>query len=879
MRSIRRRLPALALVLASLPALAAVRTLYVSTTGNDATGSGLEGSPFATVGRAVSAARNGDTIRVQPGLYRECVDASAKSLSFVATAIEAEVPTSLVTIVDGTGICGGRSCETRKSLACYGTDSARCEGLCDDHVCSVTQTQHCVLDDQCPSGETCSVVLATGICTNDESVSCTVDSCVIPSGETSGTCKNHASVTCDADADCYDLDCDFGACDRILGTCSVSGAWCAVSADCPTGETCDPFPAAAVLDLGPGSSVTGFTLLGGGLSGVRLSGSGTVAKNVILGNRATAADGGGVLLEPAPTSPAPSCWGDTSVACDSDARCGVCAADTSVTCAVGQDCVDAGAGSVCAERGPCVAATEVFVRENTISTNVADAGGAGHGGGGLSLRATIGGRSGTRLVSTGNTFFGNTTAGDGGGLLALAGGEGRIEVRIVNDTVSDNAAADGGGLAVKAALAGGTARADVVLSGSTVEANDASGSGGGAVVDLGVAGTARIFATGNGVRRNTAALDGGGLLLRAAGDGPGLRSLYLLENGVSANEAGGSGGGLDLAVTNGPASTEEGRLTASGNEIVGNSCAAGGGGLRAALVSSGAEAGAAMTVATNTLRGNSAGSFGGGAVLVTKSEGAAGGTAHFDRNLVVENAATNADVGWATGGGLFLYARGGAGIASVAVDFATIAANSTDAGAAAIEIESDGTPDGSARVAVSNSILSGNDGLAVGGPPARSDGKMMRGGARDLHVDVTYTDVYGNQGIDFERTLEDELTHDDTDIALDPKLASDYAPGLCSGANDAADPAADFSEEPQPNGRRADLGFLGGTAGATPTVPDTNLDGEVDGIDLVAIAAAFASDRNLTPERFYEPADLDGNGVVDGEDLAYVAAFFGFECP
>ncbi len=882
MRSIRRRLPVLALVLASLPALAAARTWYVSPTGDDATGGGSVGSPFGTLGRAVSAAGNGDTIRVLPGLYPECVDASGKSLSFVSTAIEADPPSNLDTIVDGTGICGGSICGKRKSVVCYGSGGTQCEGVCNDHVCSATQTQHCIADSDCPSGETCSVVQATGICTNDASASCTVDSCVIPDGETVGTCKNHPSVGCETGTDCYDLDCDFGACGRILGSCSGSGAWCTANADCPGEETCDAMPIAPVLDLGAGSSVTGFTFLGGGLSGVRLSGSGTIARNLILGNRATADDGGGVLVGPAPGSlPPPSlhCWGDTTLACADDARCRVCAADTSVTCTIGQDCVDAGAGSVCAERGPCLAATEVFVRENTIADNVADADGAGHGGGGLFLRATLAAGAGTRLVVAGNALARNATPGDGGALLALADGEGRFEARIEDDTVTSNSARDGGGIAVKATLAGDAARADVTLSGSTIEANEASGAGGGAFVDLGVAGTARVLASGNGARRNKAALDGGGLLLRAVGDGPGARLLSVRGNAVSANEAGGSGGGLDLALTNGPVSTEEGSIEASGNEVIGNSSGAGGGGFRAILVSSGAAAGAAMAVETNTFRGNTAGSFGGGVVLVTDSEGAAGGSARFARNLVAENAATNAESGGATGGGLFLYARGGAGIASVAVDFTTIASNRTDAGAAAIEIESDGAPGGSARLTISNSILASNDGLAVGGPLARDSGKMMRGGTRDLHVDVAYTDVYGNHGIDYERTLRDELSRDDSDFALDPRLTGDFSLGLCSAAIDRADPEADFSLEPQPNGQRANLGDLGGTAGATPTVPDLNGDGQVDGIDVLGIAAAFASDRQLTPQRYYAPADLDGNLIVDGEDLAYVAAFFGFACP
>ncbi len=145
--------------------------------------------------------------------------------------------------------------------------------------------------------------------------------------------------------------------------------------------------------------------------------------------------------------------------------------------------------------------------------------------------------------------------------------------------------------------------------------------------------------------------------------------------------------------------------------------------------------------------------------------------------------------------------------------------------------------------------------------------------------DGLFTDVYGNTAADFERTLQEELTVDDTVIRGDPKLVDDFQLGLCSAAIDAADPAADYSAEPQPSGSRANLGHLGGTASATPTLPDLDRDGQVDGKDLLWIASAFASDRVYTPARYFPPADLDGNGKVDGDDLAFLAAYFGLACP
>jgi hypothetical protein len=99
---------------------------------------------------------------------------------------------------------------------------------------------------------------------------------------------------------------------------------------------------------------------------------------------------------------------------------------------------------------------------------------------------------------------------------------------------------------------------------------------------------------------------------------------------------------------------------------------------------------------------------------------------------------------------------------------------------------------------------------------------------------------------------------------------------VCSPTTDAADPAADWSLEPQPNGGRANLGHLGGTADATSSLPDVNGDLLVDGVDVLRIATAFAS--TAAQARYYAAADLDRDGDVDGDDLAYVAARFGRDC-
>jgi hypothetical protein len=71
----KKRLLALAIVLAMVAAMivpmavSASAMYYVATTGNDATGNGSSGSPYATIAKAVSVAVSGDTINVAAGTY------------------------------------------------------------------------------------------------------------------------------------------------------------------------------------------------------------------------------------------------------------------------------------------------------------------------------------------------------------------------------------------------------------------------------------------------------------------------------------------------------------------------------------------------------------------------------------------------------------------------------------------------------------------------------------------------------------------------------------------------------------------------------------------------------------------------------------------
>jgi hypothetical protein len=106
-------------------------TYWVATTGNDLSGDGSESNPWATIQHAFGQAAEGDTIRVMPGTYNECLDIwewpSQRSVTIVADAflLDPGNPDSrLLTVIDGTGVCS-----TMHSVINLGGHSSRIEGF------------------------------------------------------------------------------------------------------------------------------------------------------------------------------------------------------------------------------------------------------------------------------------------------------------------------------------------------------------------------------------------------------------------------------------------------------------------------------------------------------------------------------------------------------------------------------------------------------------------------------------------------------------------------------------------------------------------------------------------------------------------------------
>jgi hypothetical protein len=84
---------------------------------------------------------------------------------------------------------------------------------------------------------------------------------------------------------------------------------------------------------------------------------------------------------------------------------------------------------------------------------------------------------------------------------------------------------------------------------------------------------------------------------------------------------------------------------------------------------------------------------------------------------------------------------------------------------------------------------------------------------------------------------------------------------------------SDFLSEPIPNGGRIDLGFQGGTDGATPWIADVDGDDDTDGLDVATLASEFGRE-DCSPATPCS-CDFDGDGDVDRDDLSLLAMSLG----
>ena len=521
-----------------------------------------------------------------------------------------------------------------------------------------------------------------------------------------------------------------------------------------------------------------------------------------------------------------------------------------------------------------------------------------------------------------NSIFTNKAGSHGAGIYVDASAIGIPSlVTIDGNTLSTNIAggttgAFGGGIAVFTDTATATDTASVVITRNTLDGNVANSPaasagiayGGGIFVatgganGLGTNGTETITIGGSGsgnvLRNNVAAGFGGGMSVNAHPAPGGKHTITVTENTVSANTGSLGGGGLHLSayavdrLVGAPLVA----LTATGNALTGNHALGelpdpivrgvrgGGGGIFAELYSKRTvSSNVQFELYGNSIESNIATTHGGGVSLLAWADddplddsatSATDAEISFHNNLIAKNAARDMTANVPSGGGVhgLAIARGGSALASLTTSFLTVTQNQTELGTGGVEWEdlllpnSDGDV-GTASFALSNSIVSANDGYGVG---------YLAPLDPSTTVVFSHDDAFGNISGNYEALLGDP-TGTNGNISVDPELDKLFLPRICGPMVDAGDPAIDAAIEPQPNGGRVNLGHLGHTASATRTFPDVDSDGKVDGLDIIGIAMSFNSVTG-TP-RYFLAADRDLSGVVDGVDLSYVSAFYAQSCP
>lgn len=653
------------------------------------------------------------------------------------------------------------------------------------------------------------------------------------------------------------------------------------------------------ITLGNNSSLRGFTVRGGGNAGVRGLGSVVITRNVITGNSAPNF-GGGVYAYSTPVY-----------------------TSTSTLRVEYNDIIanTAGFGGggmfVAAYNYPPRQLRPVSVKGNVVRNNTTtDLSAVGAG----IVARTTGAPNGVMSISvTQNLVEGNSNLGSsasfvclGGGIHADASFFGTATIDVSGNTIRSNRSGGlGGGISVQTNDSpGGTAT--ITLTGNTIENNESvlveegnsiDGVGGGIFVNTVGSGTESIQVTSNTIRSNSSFLSGGGVSAWAVPTAIGSQRITVASNEIRSN-TGGNGGGVEAFLVGYALGTAgNSQVTVSDNDIVQNRATndggVGGGVFGNQESDMGASPGLRLRIHENRITGNTADVAGGGAYLWSLADGDFGGDGatvtttsriDFDHNLVMGNVATTPPpipdgefpIAEASGVLTLIQAKG-PGTATVAFDANTIARNTADVGGGGIQFETftefdtNSVVEGQAVLLVTNSIITDNVGQGFGGPSPGDAGIVSEGGTGNLNVQTfAYNDLFANQGGNYS-TWFGSRTGVDGNISADALLDANGKPVPCSAAVDRADPTVDYSLEPGPNGGRANLGHLGGTADATTSLADVNDDRLVDGVDILRIATSFASLSG--DNRYVEAADLDGDGNVDGNDLAYVASQFGTKCP
>ncbi len=578
------------------------------------------------------------------------------------------------------------------------------------------------------------------------------------------------------------------------------------------GASSDPRP---VVTLGGnGAAIEGFTISDGGEGGVVGLGGVAITNNMITGN--SASSGAGIYAYTY------NCYyGDTTTTISGN--------DIQFNAAAGND----GGGVYVLARGTvedaaCFAGNStVTVDSNLVANNFLD----GNFGGGISVFSDTFAGASAHVAVTSNDIIANTMnlalGGFGGGLWASTYGFGSELIEITGNSVLYNqAGGDGGGVSAWVNSAG--------------------------------SGPHRVLVEDNDVSFNTAEANGGGLdLFMLVQDlaGPSHATLEALVNRVEGNDAATTGslsvGGGGILATVSTVRTDEGQTSFSiaGNEILDNSSRFRGGGMSIFAVADADADDAGQNPPPSPTTAS-----------VTTSN-----------NMIVANQTTDGATS-SQGGGVFALLQSfGDATASASVELSTIADNTANTGPGGIEVESFtgvnvfGTVNpGQARFLIDRSIVAGNTGFAVGGPRPGTGG-IFPGGLGAIYVDVTHNDLFDNPSGNFESTLQQGTSPPSPppalrpadNVATDPLFTASYDHGLCRRLGSGR-LLGRFFEDP------------GSTDGLSSSLPDIDFDELSSGVDVLRIALAFGAATDSP--RFTALSDLDGNGIVDGTDLALLIA-------
>jgi hypothetical protein len=516
-------------------------------------------------------------------------------------------------------------------------------------------------------------------------------------------------------------------------------------------------------------------------------------------------------------------------------------------------------------------------------------------------------------------------SGTGGGIFASAIAEevtpncfgGIPTITITNNVIQNNFTEfDGGGafLYTDSYLAGS---AEITVTENVITANQAGIGGSGGTIGFG----GGIYATTYGFGTEMITVDDNTIFLNAAtGYGGGMwggvdvyvtgnQTLVVNDNRINENGAG-TGGGLELiANVIDMEATQSANITMTANTVNGNigqtpGELGGGAGLSAGFFSRRTTSpNMNFEVSGNTFRNNHADVDGGGVEIQVIADAEnildpndtdilpSVAQIDFSNNLVALNDTSN-NFNDAIGGGLLVFLQAfGESTATANLDLNTIADNTTQTGAAGVEVECytgfDTGPgiEGLGLLNINSSIVYGNDGFGLGGPflnagvfqPAWNDPDNPN--SVNLEISVTYSDFAGNTDDDFESWIGGQPTSPDAHNVFDDPLLDlvTYIPQECSPTIDGGDPIFPNALEPPPNRGIVNMGHTGGTAEAAPSLADPTGDNLVDGIDILRIAVAFGSAFGNT--RYLPEADLTGDDAVDGDDLVFAATAFGTSCP